>query len=410
MTAVVHIIGAGLAGLSAAVRLTQAGRRVVVHESAPRPGGRCRSLNDPVLGREIDNGNHMILSGNRALMEHARIVGGEALLREIEPATFPFVDLTDDTRWTLKPGGLWVFDESRRVPGTRPMEYLAAAGALFARDDVTADQVFPPASVIHHRLWKPLVVSALNGPMDRVSAKLFGKVIKETLLRGESASRPVLAVRTLSAALIDPAVELVRRAGGEVRVGTRVEAIEIADGRPGVLRLAGGERIDLGPSDSVIVAVPAWRVGALVSGVEAPPPGATILNVHYRLPRAVEDPSFVGVVGGTIDWVFRRGDVVSVTVSDADALSLDSNENLAGRLWLDAARVLGVAGRPTRARVIKERRATFDQSPASLGKRPGARGPIKGLFLAGDWTNTGLPATLEGAARSGVAAAEAALR
>jgi len=410
MTAVVHIIGAGLAGLSAAVRLTQAGRRVVVHEAAPRPGGRCRSLNDPVLGREIDNGNHMILAGNRALMEHARIVGGEALLREVEPAAFPFVDLADDTRWTLKPGGLWVFDESRRVPGTRPMEYLAAAGALFARDDVTADQVFPAGSVIHHRLWKPLVVSALNGPMERVSAKLFGKVIKETLLKGESASRPVLAVRTLSAALIDPAVELVRRAGGEVRVGVRVEATEIADGRPGVLRLAGGERIDLGPDDAVIVAVPAWRVGALVPGVEAPPPGATILNVHYRLPRAVEEPSFVGVVGGAIDWVFRRGDVVSVTVSDADALSLDSNENLAGRLWLDAARVLGVSGRPTRARVIKERRATFDQSPASLGKRPGVRGPFKGLFLAGDWTNTGLPATLEGAARSGVAAAEAALR
>jgi len=410
MTAVVHIIGAGLAGLSAAVRLTQAGRRIVVHESAPRPGGRCRSLSDPVLGREVDNGNHMILSGNRALMEHARVIGGEALLREVEPAAFPFVDLADDTRWTLRPGGLWVFDENRRVPGTKPLEYLAAAGALFARDEVTADQVFPAGSVIHHRLWKPLVVSALNGPMERVSAKLFGKVIKETLLRGEAASRPVLAIRTLSAALIDPAVDFVRRGGGEVRLGVRVEAIETTGGRPNALNLAGGERIGLDPDDAVIVAVPAWRVGALVPGTATPSPGATILNVHYRLPRAVEDPSFTGVVGGTIDWVFRRGEIVSVTVSDADVLSLDRNENLADRLWLDAARVLGIAGRPTRARVIKEKRATFDQSPDSLARRPGPRSTIKGVFLAGDWTDTGLPATLEGATRSGIAAAEAVLR
>lgn len=406
MTAVVHIIGAGLAGLSAAVRLTRAGRRVLVHESAPVFGGRCRSLVDSVLGREIDNGNHMILSGNRTLMEHARITGGESSLREAETAAFPFVDLLDDTRWTLRPAGLWVFDKRRRVPGTRAPDYLAAAGALFARDQVTADQVFPAGTLIHHRLWKPLVVSALNGPMNRVSAKLFGRVIKETLLKGEAASRPVLAVRTLSAALIDPAIDFVRKGGGEVRSGARAAAIETGNGRATALIFAGGERIDLGAGDAVILAVPAWRVGALVPGVEAPPPGATILNVHYRLARVEEDPSFLGVVGGTVDWIFRRGDVVSVTVSDADALSADGNASLAERLWPDVSRALGIAGRPGRARVIKERRATFDQAPASLALRPGPRSPIKGVFLAGDWTNTGLPATLEGAARSGVAAAE----
>jgi phytoene dehydrogenase-like protein len=122
MARTVHIIGAGLAGLAAAVRLAPSGVSVVVHEATAHPGGRCRSFYDRAIGMTIDNGNHLVLSGNRAVREFAQAIGSAAALVGPESADFPFVDLSSGERWTLRINdGLpwWILDRSRRVPGTR---------------------------------------------------------------------------------------------------------------------------------------------------------------------------------------------------------------------------------------------------------------------------------------------------
>ena len=124
---IVHIVGAGLSGLSAAVRLTEAGRRVLLYESAPQAGGRCRSFFDATLDRVVDNGSHLALSGNRALLGYLERVGASGALTELRPAAFPFLDLHSGERWCLRPGGLWLFDEARRVPG-RGVTTWAARG------------------------------------------------------------------------------------------------------------------------------------------------------------------------------------------------------------------------------------------------------------------------------------------
>ncbi|WP_114858919.1 hydroxysqualene dehydroxylase HpnE [Azospirillum brasilense] len=413
----VHIVGAGLAGLSAAVRLTEAGRRVVLHESAPQAGGRCRSFHDATLDRVVDNGNHLALSGNRSLLNYLEKVGARDALTELRPAAFPFLDLTNGERWCLRLGGLWLFDKARRVPGSRPADYLAALRTLTAGPGATVADALPPAGALYERLWRPLAVSVMNGAPERVSARLFGAVLRETLLRGEAACRPLFAGKGLSAALVEPAVAWLDRHGAELRTGVRVDGLERAGDRVVALSV-DGERITLADGDAVILAAPAWIAGRLLSGllpeaVPVPAAGRAIVNAHFRLPAPVDLPGglpFLGLVGGTADWLFRRGDVLSVTVSDADALAGQPAEAVAATLWRDVARALGTPGTaPPPHRIIKERRATPDQSPVHAANRPGARTALENLVLAGDWTNMGLPATLEGAVRSGEFAARAVL-
>ncbi|MBY6263277.1 FAD-dependent oxidoreductase [Azospirillum sp. 412522] len=412
---IVHVIGAGLAGLAAAVRLTEAGRRVAIYEQAPQAGGRCRSFHDAALGRLMDNGNHMVLSGNRALLDYARRTGGSDALEELRPAAFPFLDLRNGASWTLVPGGLWLFDPTRRVPGSRPVDYLAALRCLTAgREHSVADRLSPNGALFEP-LWRPLAVSALNGPVERVSARLFGAVLRETLLRGEAACRPVLAPHGLSAAFVDPATARLRAVGAAVHLGARVDALTFEEDRVTGFS-AGGDSVTLGPRDSVILAAPAWVAERLVPGLVVPPPGPAIVNLHIRLDRPVRLPGglpFVGLVGGIAEWLFVRDGLLSVTVSDADALADLPAEEIAARLWVEIARHLTATqrlGEPIPPfRVVKERRATPDQSSESVSRRPATRTRWINLTLAGDWTETGLPATLEAAVRSGNRAADATL-
>ncbi|MCM8733626.1 hydroxysqualene dehydroxylase HpnE [Azospirillum sp. A1-3] len=408
---IVHVIGAGLAGLAAAVRLVEAGRRVALYEQAPQAGGRCRSFHDATLGRSIDNGNHMVLSGNRELLNYAKRTGGSDALEELRPAAFPFLDLRDGASWTLRPGGLWLFDPARRVPGSRPRDYLAALRCLTASLNHSVAERLSPEGALFEPLWRPLAVSALNGPVERVSARLFGAVLRETLLRGEAACRPVLALRGLSAAFVDPALARLRTAGAALHLGARVEGLTFEEDRVTGIS-AGGSAVTLGPLDSVVLAAPAWVAERLVPGLTVPPPGPAIVNLHVRLDGPVRLPGglpFVGLVGGTAEWLFARDDLLSVTVSDADALADLPAEEIAARLWAEVAPHLRLGGATPPFRVVKERRATPDQSPESVARRPGARTRWSNLTLAGDWTETGLPATLEAAVRSGNRAANATL-
>lgn len=408
MSATIHIVGAGIAGLSAAASLAGSGRRIVVHETGPRAGGRCRSFADATLGRVVDNGSHMVLSGNQSLLGFARRTGGIDKLRDVRPAVFPFHDVRDGARWALKPGGLWLLDPARRVPGTGPLDYLPSLKTLFAGRNAVAADILRPGTVLYERLWETLVVSALNGPTDRVSARLFGAVMRETLLKGEAACRAVLAPEGLAAAFVDPALAFLARHGAEVRFAARIDAIEEEGGRVAALS-AGGERIALAPQDAVILAVPPQRASALLPWLAVPPGGAAIVNAHFRLDSGGLPPDlpFLGLIGGTAEWLFQRGDVLSVTVSNADALAERPADEVAALLWADVARALGTESPMPVHRIIKEKRATFDQSPENAARRPKTRTRLANLFLAGDWTDTGLPATLEGAARSGKRAARA---
>src|SRR5215218_665719 len=159
----VHIVGAGLSGLSAAVRLTRAGVPVVVHEATAQAGGRCRSYYDHSFGGMIDNGNHLLLSGNHAAMSYLRLIGGEHALHGPPRAEFPFIDLASGERWTLRPNEgrfpTWIFSSSRRVPGTNAFDYLAIGRLLRGASDAPIRSLMKCSGVLYERLYRPFLLA-----------------------------------------------------------------------------------------------------------------------------------------------------------------------------------------------------------------------------------------------------------
>jgi len=405
----VHIVGAGVAGLAAAVTLIAEGHRVALYESGQHAGGRCRSFLDAELGCRIDNGNHLLLAGNTAAVAYIERIGALDTFERPAEAAIPFIDVGTGERWELRPnrGAVpwWLLDSSRRVPGTRAGDYLEALKLRRVAQSATVAAVLDSQSLLFQRLWQPLAVAALNTGVEDASARLFWRVLAETLGRGGAACRALVPHQGLSESLIDPALALLRRQGADIRFGARLRAIGFTEGRAVELQFDGSTAL-LGPSDSVILAVPAIAAARLVPGLTVPEDHAPIVNAHFRCAAPDDAPLFAGLVGGTAEWVFRKREVISVTVSAADRLVDEPAETLREVLWRDVAAAYRIQASPAPpARIVKERRATFRATPEQLERRPPAATRWNNLHLAGDYVDNGLPATIEGAIRSGVAAA-----
>ncbi|MGZ9033657.1 MAG: FAD-dependent oxidoreductase, partial [Rhodospirillales bacterium] len=193
----IHVIGAGLSGLAAAVALVKAGHQVLVHEAAGHAGGRCRSYFDAALGRRIDNGNHLVLSGNTAIARYLADIGGTDGLSGPERAEFPFIDVVTGERWTVRPNAgplpWWILAPSRRVPGTAPGDYLKALRIARVKPAATVAQCLNGNGQAFARFWEPLAVSVLNTEATTGAAALLWPVLRETFGRGEAACRPRMA-------------------------------------------------------------------------------------------------------------------------------------------------------------------------------------------------------------------------
>ncbi len=415
--ATVHIVGAGLAGLSCAVALIDCGHRVTLIDAAPQAGGRCRSFHDDSLERRIDNGNHLLLSANRRALAYLHRIGAGDSVTGPRAAAFPFHDLASGERWLVRmnagPVPWWVVHPGRRVPGTRLRDYAAAVALLRGRADQTIADLLDRNTTLYQRFWEPLILAVMNTPPEHASAGPMRRVLWQTVVRGGGHCRPLVSRYGLGDSFVDPALVTLRRAGMTVTLGRRVRRLgRAADGRIDALEL-GDETVTVDRHDTVVLALPPTVVAELMPDLPVPTGSMPILNAHFRLACAPAQPfglPFLGLINATAQWVFFRNDVVSVTVSGASALIDRPAADLAARLWSDVARTLGLANTPVPpARIIKERRATFAQTPANMPARPGAVTPSANLFLAGDWTDTGLPATIEGAIRSGETAAAAVL-
>ena len=387
----VHVIGAGLAGLAAACQLTELGHHVVLFEAAPQAGGRARSYFDKQLGCRIDNGNHLLLSGNISALSYLHRIGARrSLIGPAEPI-FPFRDVVSGQDWTLRlnKGAFpwWVFSRARRVPGTGLLQYRALKRLRTATRADSVSALVGTAGQLYHRLLKPLAISALNTMPEDASAEPLRAVLAETIERGGYATLPRWARLGLSETFIDPALEWLRTRGADVRMGERVTELQ--------------------PGQATVVAVPPWVAAELVPGLHVPTEFESICNLHFRAQMDPGEAGFWGLVGGMSEWVFVRKDVISVTISAANRYADMDHEAIAARVWGELARAFKLDSAVPPNRVLWEKRATIRGTPAQLALRPGTRTAISNVMLAGDWTDTGLPATIEGAIRSGNAAAMA---
>ena len=416
-----HIIGAGLSGLAAAVRLVERGVPVTIYDSAGQAGGRCRSFFDKHLERNIDNGNHLIMSGNHAALDFLDRIGSQDALTGPPDASYRFVDVKTKARWTVRINdGLvpfWVFDETSRVPDTGLVDYAKAAAIAFAGSDKTVADIVDAKSPLYERFWEPLTLAVLNTTPARGQARLLWRVIRETFLRGGKASMPRVAKAGLGPAFVDPALRFIEQNGSLVRLNARLRAAWMEGGAVASLSFAD-ETVTLEEGDFVIFAVPPSRLKQIMPEVDPPTDDASILNVHYRLGRAplkaaLGDSPFIGMISSVAQWAFVREDVISITTSASNAIGADDrpNDDVVAQIWRETQIALDLGDRDyERVRVIREKRATPDQSPAGVAKRLKPETNYRNLVLAGDHIDTGVPATIEGSIRSGNNAADLAHR
>ncbi|HTC97237.1 MAG TPA: hydroxysqualene dehydroxylase HpnE [Bradyrhizobium sp.] len=413
MQKTVHIIGAGISGLSAAVRLANAGYRVQIHEATQQTGGRCRSYFDAATNLTIDNGNHLLLSANHHALAYARSIGTEAGLVGPKVAQFPFVDFTTGQRWLLDLGDsrlpLWVLDDERRVPDTGLLDYLALAPLAWASTSRKVGDVVRCKGTLYDRLVQPLLLAALNVDPPEGSAGLAGAIVRETLLAGGQACRPLIARDGLSAVLVEPAIKLLQGKGADIRLGHELREFAITGARVTGLTFGTDDHIDMAAADAVVMAVPPRAAASLLPGLKTPTKFRAIVNAHFRFDPPPGAPPILGVVGGLVEWLFAFPQRLSVTISNGDRLVDMPREELANAIWQDVCKAAGVTGDLPPWQIVRERRATFEATPEQNALRPGAVTSCKNLFLAGDWTDTGLPATIEGSVRSGDRAADLVL-
>lgn len=439
----VVVIGAGFAGLSAAVRLTARGARVLVLEARSRLGGRATAFPDRETGELVDNGQHVLLGCYTSTFTFLHEIGAEGNVR-IAPHLAVTMIERDGTRSRLEcpdlPSPLHLL---AGVMDWSALSWRDRAGILRMGPAIRLAQraLRPGANVIaaspgetvegwlirngqtaaaRRLLWNPLALAALNQPPEQAAAPLFARVLAEMFGRDRRAAAIALPVRPLHLMYAEPARAYIERHRGTVRTGVTATIHVEDDGRV----IVRAEDEALSPS-AVISSVPWFALQALF---DVPPPAladtlrharetasSPIVTVNVWFDRPVIDEPFVGLPDRIMQWVFDKHDVfggaaahLSLVSSGAAAVLHMSNEELIAIAHeeLLAALPAVAAARLVRATVVREPRATFSLAPGQP-PRPGTKTAVDRFLLAGDWTDTGLPATIESAVRSGHLAADA---
>ena len=437
----VVVIGAGVAGLSAAVRLTKRGARVLVLEARARLGGRATAFPDRETGELVDNGQHVMLGCYTDTFEFLRDVGAEDNVRLQSQLAVTMIDRAGRrTRLTCPalPPPLHLVAgilEWEALSWRDRLSVLGMATPLkHARRELlpgaTMKAASPGETVAHwlirngqtprlrEMLWDPLALAALNQPPDQAGAPVFARVLAEMFGSDPQASAIALPTRPLHLMYAEPARDFIERQGGVVRTGATAQLLLHGDAVEAVQ--AGDERW---PASRVISAVPWFAVGDLFT--DEPPAlrdvigrarrmaSSPIVTVNLWFDRAVLDEPFIGLPGRAMQWVFDKrlvfGDDathLSLVSSGAASILTRSNEELIRTAHDELLDALpdSRAARLIRATVVREPRATFSLAPGQPPRPPSETG-VNGLLLAGDWIETALPATIESAVRSGHRAA-----
>lgn len=398
-----HVVGAGAAGLAAALEASRRGARVVLHEATPLAGGRARALPDGT-----DNGTHALLGANPAALGFLEAIGARDRWVEPEPEALPVYDLATRRlrRVALSPAR-WR-DGALRPEGLSARGMLALLGAALPGRGGSVAAAFARHPALLRGFVEPLTLAALNTAPEQASLPRLAAVLRRMARPG--ACRLFVAREGLGPDLVQPALAALARQGVAFRPGHRLRGLSQAGGRATALAFAG-EALPLGPADRVVLALPPWEAARLLPGLAVPQRHAPILNLHYAR-ESVPGLRFIGLLGGLAHWVLLRPGMASVTISAAFALQEEGLASLAPRLWAElrqAALAAGLPGpwpeAPPPCRLVREQRATPLHGPDQPPPPPPR--PLANLALAGDWLDPVLPATLEAALRSGRRAARA---
>ncbi|MDX9767788.1 MAG: hydroxysqualene dehydroxylase HpnE [Ectothiorhodospiraceae bacterium] len=428
----VVVVGGGWAGLAAACELAARGVPVTLIEAAQHVGGRARTIE--LDGRSVDNGQHLLLGACTSTLKLLATIGvreSDALLRlpldlslrRLDGGeTIEMSSLYLPAPWHLLAGllgmrGITLGERLKAISGLpsmlreTPDEQETVDGWL-RRHGQSPDLI--------EGLWEPLCLSILNTPGTRASAGLFVTTLQESFMGSREHSDLLVPKVDLGRLLPQPASRFIETTGGDIRLGTRVTHLRADDNRVTGLHLADDTEL---PAPRVILATPPWITAQLLA--EHPQTAAIaqdlaalayepICTVYIQYPESVKlGAPLVGVLDATSQWVFDRSytghpGLMAVVISGGGPhMDLD-NRMLIGEVQAELRRLFPHWPEPLGGWAVREKRATFRAAPGCETLRPAHATALTGLWLAGDYTRTGLPATLEGAIRSGIQAAQTA--
>ena len=405
----VAVVGAGYAGMAAAVKLAAAGARVAVFEAGPVPGGRARRVHPH--GRDLDNGQHILIGAYTELLGLMELVGvpHDAVLRV--PLELRYADgFAFRSLWLPAPlgllGGLLMLRGvplAERFGATRFMQSLKRT-KFKLKSDLSVDRLLKShgqAGRIGDYLWRPLCVAALNTPPWQASAQVFINVLRDSLAGDSDASDLLLPRIDLSQLFPERAVEFVRSRGGEVRVGETVRGIE------------SGLRIGDEAFAAIVLAVAPYQLEPFAALLSEVPEYSyqPIYTCYLQYPQRVKlSFPMLGLTTGMVQWLFdrerlggKRGLVACMISAEGKHQGMTHPE-LAAACHRELVQAVGALPEPEWSQVIAEKRATITCTPGIV--RPPQETQTPGLFLAGDYTDPEYPPTLEAAVRSGIRAAK----
>jgi len=432
----VVVIGAGVAGLSAAARLTKRGARVLVLEARSRLGGRATAFADRETGELVDNGQHVLLGCYTETLAFLRDIGAidnVSVQRQLSVTMIDRDGRLSRLACPLLPSPLHLVAgviEWDALDWSDRLSILRMRGPLHRAPlaDETVDAWLirnGQTPRLREMLWEPLALAALNQPLSEATAAPFARVLAQMFGPDPQAAAIVLPARPLHQMYAEPARAFIERAGGAVRTGAPATVSLAPDG---VTVQSGAERWT---PRAVISAVPWFALDALLTGDKSPvhqiirsanamssSPIVTVNLWFDRMVMPADDLPFVGLPGRDMQWVFDKRLVfggsashLSLVSSGASPLVGRTNAELVGAAHTEMLEAMPAVrtARLVRSTVIREPRATFSLA-AGQPPRPSVETPVSGFFLAGDWIDTGLPATIESAAVAGHRAAGLCLR
>ena len=435
------IVGGGVAGLSAAVALTTRGKRVLLVERRQHLGGRTYSFRDDTTADIVDNGQHLMMGCYRQTLAYLRQIGSDGLVTLQPRLHIPFADVSNGQRSLLRsgflPAPLHVLTGLLRLTSLPLKDRVAlvrvgiellwtAPWKEYALSEMTVDHWLTglgQSEIARKHLWDVIAIGSLNDNPGVVAALPFFRVLRAAFFGKRSNASLLIPTAGLSEILVDPARRYIEGHGGDVVTGMAADAVSISGRTVKGVQLSSGEEVS---APAVIVAAPHYAAADILHDKDMTQPlsqleTAPIITVNLWFDREVMTEPMIALLNGRMQWVFNRssmvgsassGQYLSCIISGARYHVEREKSELIAQAIEDLTPVLPkiAEARLVHTLVIKEVRATFSPRPGTDALRPGTSTAYPGLFLAGDWTKTGLPATIEGAIVSGNNASEAAFR
>lgn len=432
----VVIVGGGLAGLTAAVELSRLGLKVRLLEKRSFLGGRTYSYREPVTGEIVDNGQHLMMGCYTYTLKYLNQIGTLGLVDRQPALSTSLIDSNGVAHSFSCPrlpaplhmlAALFHFDLFHK----KDLFNLIFKCCSFKRDisdpkrldNVSAGKwlkKYGQGEKSLHALFEPLILATLNGKPDDVSAMPFAAVLKEAIFASRESSGIVLPKVGLSKLFVGPAAEFIEQRRGEISLSTEITQITEDDGRIVSVKDSKGNVFD---ADAFIFAIPPRQLRKLLEGTTLESHVASvdklesspIITVNLWLEEELMKEPMVGLIDSPIQWIFNRrliaaeSDAVAAVISGADNEMKCSRRDLIDKTTSELTKYFKKKLSVKHSQVVREPEATVLLKPGTQKWRLETKTPFKNLFIAGDWTNTGIPATIEGAVKSGYFAAQSLL-